>query len=118
MAQRGHRRLQRIIPLATNISHLFQRHLTIEPITIPAACPLVLQSGGTPHLPSIGSGVVGNAAKLCSEGRLTPFKMNLLVLIMQLVMLSEYINSPKAFAGCYSPNKHADLNNCIWHQVM
>jgi hypothetical protein len=101
-----------------NISHLYQRHLTIEPIPIPASCPLVLQSRRNPHPRSIASGVEGNAAKLHSEGSLAPFKMNLLVLTMQLVMLSEYISTQKASAGSDSLDTLADLNDGIWRQVM
>jgi hypothetical protein len=79
-----------------NISYLLRRHLAIKPIVSPAACPLVPHSVGKHRPPSIVSGIKGNAAKLCSEGSLATFKMNLLVLIMQFIVLSKHISSQTA----------------------
>jgi hypothetical protein len=44
--------------------------------------------------------------------------MNLLVLIVQLIVLSEYIGSCTTPAGSDSPDKLADLNNGIQHQMV
>jgi hypothetical protein len=71
-----------------------------------------------PRLSSIACGLEGNAAKLCSEGSLAYLKMNLLVLVMQLIVLSEDISSRMASARNDSLDKLVDLNNGIWRQVM
>jgi hypothetical protein len=60
----------------------------------------------------------GNAAKLHSEGSLTPVKMNLLVLIMQLIIFSKYISSWMTSSRSYYRYKFADLNDGIRPQVV
>jgi hypothetical protein len=44
--------------------------------------------------------------------------MNLLVLIVQLIVLSEDIRSWTAPAGSDSLDKHTNLNHCIRHQMV
>jgi hypothetical protein len=60
----------------------------------------------------------GNADKLHSEGSLTPFKMNLLVLVMQFIVLSKYISSHTASAGSDHSNEFVDLNDSIRRQLV
>jgi hypothetical protein len=56
--------------------------------------------------------------KLSNEGSLEPLKMNLLVLIVQLIMMSENFSIKVIFARCDSPNKFADLDNIVWSKLM
>jgi hypothetical protein len=58
------------------------------------------------------------AAKLRNEGSLKPFKMNLLILIVQLVMMHENVCSRMIPARSNSPNKLANLNNGVRRQLM
>jgi hypothetical protein len=91
--------------------------LVVEPIANLAAHPLVHHGGDKPRPPSLATGMEGNAAELHSEGSLASFKMNLLVLIMQLIVLSEYISSRTASARSDRPDKFVDLNGGIRHQM-
>jgi hypothetical protein len=59
-----------------------------------------------------------NAAELSSDGSLASFKMNLLVLIMQLVMLSEHISSWMAPMRSDRLDKFVNLNDCIRCQLV
>jgi hypothetical protein len=102
-----------IIPLAPNIGYRLRRHLAIEPIASPAAHPHVPQSGGKPRPPSVVIGMKGNTVELRNESSLASFKMNILELIMQLVMLSEYVNSQTTSVGSDRPEEFADLNDGI-----
>jgi hypothetical protein len=58
------------------------------------------------------------AAKLRSEGILRPFQMNTLILMVQLIMMSEIVCSRMTPTRSNSPNKLADLNDGIRHQLM
>jgi hypothetical protein len=64
------------------------------------------------------TGVKGDTTKLCSEGSLATLKMNLLVLIVQLIVRSEEIGSWMAFAGSDNPNKITYLDDSIRRQVV
>jgi hypothetical protein len=97
---------------------MFRGHLAVQPIAIPAACPLVPHSGSKLCLPSIVTGVKGDTAKLCNKGSLTSLKMNLLVLIVQLIVLSEDIGSWTAPTGSGTLDKLTDLNDSIGHQMV
>jgi hypothetical protein len=60
----------------------------------------------------------GYASKLCSEVSLGPLKMNLLVLIMHLIVMSENFSVWVTSARSDNPNKLANLNNSIWSKLM
>jgi hypothetical protein len=93
-------------------------HPTLELITIPAASPFIPHSGGKPlTIPKQGH-MKSYAAKLCSEGSLRSFQMNLLVLIVQLLVMSDNACNRMTSARSNSPNKLADLNDGIWCQLM
>jgi hypothetical protein len=55
----------------------------------------------------------GYAPKLHNKLGLGPLKMNLLILIMKLVMMSKNISIRVTSARSDSPNKHTNLNNSI-----
>jgi hypothetical protein len=57
-------------------------------------------------------------AKLHSKGSLTSLKMNLLVLIMQLIVLSKHISSWPTSVRSNRPDELADLNDCIRRQMV
>jgi hypothetical protein len=59
-----------------------------------------------------------DTAKLCSEDSLASLKMNLLVLVVQLMVLSEEIDSWTASAGSDRPDKLVDLNDGIRRQMV
>jgi hypothetical protein len=64
------------------------------------------------------SGMKRDTTKLGGEGSLGSLKMNLLVLVVQLIMLSEDICSRLASTRSNSPDKFADLNDVIWCKLM
>jgi hypothetical protein len=97
---------------------MFRGHLAVQPIAIPVACPLVPHSGSKLCLPSIANGVKGDTVKLCNEGSLASLKMNLLVLIVQLIVLSEDIGSWTAPIGNDTLDKLTDLNDSIGRQMV
>jgi hypothetical protein len=67
---------------------------------------------------SVATGVKDDTTKLCSEGSLASLKMNLLILIVQLIVLSEDSGSRMASVGSHSPDKLTNLNDSIWHQMV
>jgi hypothetical protein len=85
---------------------------------MPTASPLVPHTGSKLHPPSVAVGVKGDTAKLCSEGSIASLKMNLIVLIVQLIVLCEDIGGWTAPTGSDSPDKLTDLNDSIWHQMV
>jgi hypothetical protein len=62
--------------------------------------------------------VKSDVAKLSGEGTLGPHKLNLLILVVQLVVLSEDICSTMAPIRSSSPDKLIDLDDSIWRQLM
>jgi hypothetical protein len=97
---------------------LLRRHLGVELIAILATCPLIPHSGSKLHPPSVATGVKGDTTKLCSEGSLASLKMNLLVLIVHLIVLSEDIGSWTAPTGSDSPDKHTNMSDSIRRQMV
>jgi hypothetical protein len=93
-------------------------HSAVEPVTIPTASPLVPHSGGKPCSTSKPRGVKRNIAKLGGESSITSYKMNFLVLVVQLIVMSEYISSRMTTARSNSPDELANLNDSIRHQLM
>jgi hypothetical protein len=93
-------------------------HLAIEPVTIPTAHPFVPHSRGKLHPTSKPRGVERNTAKLGGESGLAPFKMNFLVLVVQLIVMSKSIYSGMTSARSNGPDEFANLNDSIRHQLM
>jgi hypothetical protein len=62
--------------------------------------------------------VKSDATKLGSEGSFRSLKMNLLVLVVQLIVLSEDICSGPTPARSNYPDKLADLDDGIWRKLM
>jgi hypothetical protein len=62
--------------------------------------------------------VKSDTAELSKESSLTSLKVNLLVLIMQLIMLSKDIGSWMVLVGSDSPDKFANLDDSIRHQMV
>jgi hypothetical protein len=63
-------------------------------------------------------GVKRNTTKLGGESSLGPFKMNFLVLVVQLIVMSENIYSGMTFARSNNPDELANLNDSICCQLM
>jgi hypothetical protein len=80
---------------------------------VPTARPLVPHNEGKLRPPSGVAWVKGDTSKLRGEGSLAPLKMNLFVLIVQLIMLSEDIHSRMTSVGSDRPDKLINLNNRI-----
>jgi hypothetical protein len=59
----------------------------------------------------------GYASKLHNELSIRPLKVNLLVLIMQLIVMSENFSVRAISARRDSPDKLANLNNSIWSKL-
>jgi hypothetical protein len=93
IVQQSHSTAQQIVPFPTDVGCLLQGHPTIEPIAIPSTCPLIPYSRGKPRPISKVTGVKSNADKLSREGTLRPLELNLVVLVVQLIVLSENISS-------------------------
>jgi hypothetical protein len=91
MVQWSHGTTQRVGSLATDISCLLHRHPTIEPVAITPAYPLVPHSMGKPRPTPEATRVKSDATKLSDMGALRPFKLNLLILVVQLIVLSKDI---------------------------
>jgi hypothetical protein len=62
--------------------------------------------------------MIGYASKQRSELCVAPLKMNLLVLIMQRIVMSENFSVRATSARSDSPNKLTNLNNSIWSKLM
>jgi hypothetical protein len=92
---------------------VFQGNPAIEPVDIPSARPLVPHDRGKPRLAIKTTGVKINGAELSGEGTIGPLKLNLLIMIVQFIMLSEDINSRTAPVRGNSPDKLADLDDSI-----
>jgi hypothetical protein len=60
----------------------------------------------------------GYTLKLSSKGSLGPLKMNLLVLIMQLIMMGKNFCIRVTSTRHDNPNKFTDLDNSIWSKLM
>jgi hypothetical protein len=118
IVQLSHHRAQWIVSLATNISHLFYGHLVIEPITILATRPFIRHSRGELRPISKMSGMKINTAELGGEVSFGSLKMNLLVLVVQLIMPRKDIRSRPIPARSNNPDKFADLNYGIWRKLM
>jgi hypothetical protein len=101
-----------------NISHLLCGHLAIEPVTILATCPFVPHSGGELRLISKMCGMKRDTTELGDEGNFGSLKMNLLVLVVQLIVPSKDIQSRLTPARSNSPDKFADLNDGIRRKLM
>jgi hypothetical protein len=93
-------------------------HPTIELVTIPAARPLILRSGGKPHPTSKLGWMKRYTTKLRSESSFRPFKMNLFVLIVQLIVMGENICSRMTSVRSNNSDKLANLNDTIRCQLM
>jgi hypothetical protein len=91
---------------------VFQGHPAIEPVDIPSAHPLVSHDRGKPHLAIKTTGVKSNGAELSGEGTIGPLELNLLIMIVQFIMLSE--DSRTAPVRGNSLDKLADLDGSIW----
>jgi hypothetical protein len=76
------------------------------------------RSGGKPRVIPKPGRMKSYAVKLCSEGSLRPLQMNLLILIVYLVVMSENICSRTTPARSNSASKLVDLNDDIRHQLM
>jgi hypothetical protein len=113
MVQQSHRRAQWIASLVSGIVRLLHRHLAIEPVTIPAATPFVPHSGGKPRPTSKPRGVKRNATKLGGESSIASCKMNFLVLVVQLIVMSEDIGSRTTSIRSNNPDELANLNDSI-----
>jgi hypothetical protein len=118
MDQTSHSRIQRINLLALKILALFRRYLATEPMAIPPTSPLVPRSQSKPSVISKSRQVKGYACKLCSELSLGSLKMNLLVLIMQLIVMSENISVRATSVRSDSPNKLTNLKNSICSKLI
>jgi hypothetical protein len=70
-----------------------------------------------PRPPSVLTGVKCDTTKLCSEGSLASHKMNLLILVVQLIVLCRDFGSWMTSTGSDRPNKLADLNDGIRCQM-
>jgi hypothetical protein len=75
-------------------------------------------SRGKPHPISELRGVKRNIAKLGSECSLGSFKMNFLILMVQLIVMSENICSRMTTAGSNSRYELANLDDSIRRQLM
>jgi hypothetical protein len=64
------------------------------------------------------SGMKRDRTELGSKGSFRSLKMNLLVLVVQLIVPSEDICNRLTPARSNSPDKFADLNNGIWCKLM
>jgi hypothetical protein len=113
MAQWSHCQAQWIASFALDIDFLLCRHPTIEPFTILAARPLIPHSRGKSHPISKTGWMKRYASKLHSESSVGSCKMNILVLIMQLVAMSKNIRSGKTSVRSNNPEKLANPNDTI-----
>jgi hypothetical protein len=62
--------------------------------------------------------VKSDATKLSSESTLEPHKLNLLILVVQLIVLSKDIYSRMAPTRSNNPDELTDLDDSIWCQLM
>jgi hypothetical protein len=116
--QRNHTTTQWVGPLATDIRCLLHGHPTVELVAIPPTCPLVPHGGGKPRPTPEATRVKSDAAKLSDEGTLGPLKLNHLILVVQLIVLSEDICCRTAPTRSSSPDKFTNLDDRIRHQLM
>jgi hypothetical protein len=92
---------------------LLHGHPTIELLAIPPAHPLVPHSRGKPRSTTKTTRVKSDATKLSSKGTVGTLKLNLLILIVQLIVLSEDICIRTTPAGSNNPDKLTDLDDSI-----
>jgi hypothetical protein len=85
---------------------------------IPSSHRLVPHSRGKPSPTAKAIGVKSNEAKLSGEGTLRPLELNLLIWIVQFIVLSEDISNRMAPVRGNNPNKLADLDDSIRHQLV
>jgi hypothetical protein len=97
---------------------VLRRHPAIEGVTIPTAHPFVPHIRGKLRPTSKLRRVKRNTAKLGGESSLRPLKMNFLVLVVQLIVMSKNIYSGMTSARSNNLDKFANLNNSIQHQLM
>jgi hypothetical protein len=94
-----------------NVGHLLCGHIAIEPATIPTIYLFVPDSGGELRPISKMSGMKRDTPELSSEGSFRPLKMNLLVLVLQLVVPSEDIYSRPTPTRSNCLDKFANLKD-------
>jgi hypothetical protein len=97
---------------------LLHEHLAIEPVAIPPTRPVVPHNRGKPQPTPKVTRVKSDASKLSGEGTLRPHKLSLLILVVQLIVLSEDICSRMVLVRSNSPDKLTDLDDSFWHQLM
>jgi hypothetical protein len=118
MIQWSHHQSQQITSLATAIGRPLGRHSAIESVAIPVTCPLVPHTRGKLHLISKPRKVKRDTTKLGSKSSLEALKMNFLVLVVQLIVMSEHIRSRMTPARSDNPDEFPNLNYNIWCKLM
>jgi hypothetical protein len=94
---------------------LLRRHLIIEPVTIPTDRPFIPRSRGKLRPTSKPGRVKRDTTKLHGKSSLGPFKMNFLVLVAKLVVMSKNICCGTTSTRSNSLDKLANLNDSIQH---
>jgi hypothetical protein len=96
---------------------LLHGHPAIEPVAIPPARPLVPHSRVKPRSTPKETRVKSDTTKLSSEGTFRPLKLNLLILVVQLIVLSEDICTRTTPVRSNSRDKLTDLDDSIRCQL-
>jgi hypothetical protein len=118
MIQRSHLQTQRISPLATAIGRAHGRHSTKEPVAIPAIGPLVPRSKSKLRLIPKPRRVKRDTTKLGGESSLRPLKMNVFVLVVLLIVMSQHIRRRMTPAKSNNPDELPNLNDSIQRKQM
>jgi hypothetical protein len=100
------------------IGQVLGRHSTIEPVTIPAAGPLVPHTRSKHRLIPKPRRVKRDTTKLGGESSLRPLKTNLFLLVLQLIVMSEHICGRTTPAKSNKPDELPNLNDSIRHKLM
>jgi hypothetical protein len=98
-----------------DMSCLLQGHPAIEPVPNPSTHPLVPHSRSKLRLTLKPTRVKSDAGKLSGDGILKPLELNLVILIMQFIVLSEDIGDRAAPTRGNNPDKLADMDDDIRH---
>jgi hypothetical protein len=114
IVQQNHSTTQWVGPIIADVSRLLHGHPVREPVIIPPARPLVPHNRGKPQPTTKMIRVKSDATKLSGKGTFGTLKLNLLILIVQLVVLSEDICSRTTPIGSNNLDKLTDMDNIIW----
>jgi hypothetical protein len=94
------------------------RNPAVKPTIGLANRPLVLHGRGNRRPTTVEAEMKRNTTELGTEGVVTPFKSNLLLLVMQLVIFHEDISNRSTSARADRPDKLPNLNNGVRCQLV